>query len=66
MKGAQVRLVLAQQCDDFGQVGGLGVPEAVGQAGGGDIDAVEHVADIVQDARRHFRHAGLTRRLTEL
>ena len=49
-EGAQVGLVLAQQRDDFGQVGGLGLPEAVGHAGGGDIDAVEHVADVVQDA----------------
>src|SRR5690606_4941298 len=41
------------------EVGGFGVAEAVGDEGGGDVDAVEHVADVVQDAGGDLGHAGL-------
>ena len=57
---AQVRFVLAHQSDNLRQVGSFGFPEFVGNIKRRDVDAVEHVADVVQDTGGHFGHSSLT------
>ena len=58
---AEVAVLLAQHGGGAAQIGELGLPQPVADEGGGDADAVEHVADVVQDAGGHFGHAGLAR-----
>ena len=50
------RLVLLQQLHQRGQLSDSRFAELVGDDGGGDIHAVQHVADVVEDAGRDFRH----------
>ena len=43
----------------FGQTGDLGEAQGVFEQVGGNVDAVEHVADVVQHAGSDLGHAGL-------
>ena len=43
-----------------------GFAEQVGYHRSRHVDAIEHIADVVEDAGRDFRHAGLSRNFDEL
>ena len=60
-KSAEIGGVFVHQCDNLGKVGDSGLLQIVGHEGGGDIDAVEHVADVVEHAGGHLSHARLAR-----
>ena len=55
-----------EQGHGLAQIGDIGFFGVVNQKSGGDIDAVEDVADVVQDAGGHFGHAGLAGGLQQL
>ena len=56
---SQVGWVFIEQIDHFGEAGGAGGADGIDDEIGGDVDAVEDVADVVQHAGGHFRHARL-------
>ena len=55
-KGSQVVGVFLQQGHDAGEIGGPGLLHALHDQAGGNVDAVEHVADVVEDVGGYFRH----------
>ena len=55
----QVSRMFAQECSDPCQPGALRFLDALGDDTRRNIDAVEHVADVVQDVRSHLGHARL-------
>jgi len=61
-ESGEVGLVLVEQRGDLGNIDGLGMAHVVADEGGRDIDAVEHVADVVEHTRGHIGHAGLAGR----
>ena len=58
--------MFAQERGGFGEVWRLRFAERFGDQPGGNIDAVEHVADVVQHAGRDLCHARATRRFEQL
>ena len=64
-KGRQIPLVLPQQRRRPGHARRLGVAHLLGHQGAGDVDAVEHVAHVVQHAGGHLRHARQARGLQQ-
>ena len=54
----QVRLMFPKQAGDPRQIGRFGLVHLIGNAGGGHVHTVEHVADVVRDAGGHLGHAG--------
>ena len=55
-----VVMFLQQRCH-LTETGDLGAPQIVGDDAGRDIDAVEHIADVVQDRGGDLGHAGIAR-----
>ncbi len=53
--------MLAQERSDPFQSGALRFPDALGDHARRNVDAVEHVADVVQDVRGDLGHARLPR-----
>jgi hypothetical protein len=57
---AEAAVLLAHHGGGAAQVDDFGAPQTVAHQGGGDAHAVEHIPDIVQHARGHVGHAGLS------
>ncbi len=51
-----------RQC---GEVGDTGLLNLVGDNGGRDVHAVQHIAHVMEDPGRYFGHAGLAGQLDE-
>ena len=58
-KGGKIGGMGVEEGDGPGKIGELGTADFVEQERAGDIDAVEDVADVVQDAGGDVSHAGL-------
>jgi len=58
--------MFAQHGADFGEAGRFGILEAVGDETGTDVDAVEHIADVVEHTGRDFSHTRLAGNFHEL
>src|SRR5436190_897858 len=56
----------SEKCRGLCQLRRLGATKPLHDEAGGNIYAVEHVTDIVQDAGRYFRHASETRSFEQL
>jgi len=56
-EGGQIILVFLEERGGLAQVGHAGLAHLFADDGGGDVDAIEDIADVVQDAAAHFRHA---------
>jgi len=65
-KRAEVSLMLVQQRHQPGEAGDLRLADLLGHERSRDIDAVQHIADVVQDAGRDLGHAGFARRFEQL
>ena len=59
-EAAQIGGVLLQQGGGFAHIGELGIFGLVGHERRREVDTVEHVANVMQDAGGDFGHAGLT------
>ena len=46
-----------QQGGDFGKIAQLGTLDILRDQSGGDVDAVEDIADVMEDVGGDFRHA---------
>ena len=62
----QIVLVLGHHLGGFTEVGNFGFLQSLRDKGGRDIQAVEHVADIMQHAAGYFGHAGLAAGIFQL
>ena len=60
-KPRQIGGVCVQQSADLSEPGALGFLDALREETRRDIDAVEHIADVVQYVGRHLGHAGVPR-----
>jgi len=58
--------VFPEQDHDSGETGGPGLLHALDDQAGGNVDAVEHVADVMQHVGGNFRHASLPRGVEQL
>src|SRR5579871_158179 len=59
--GDELGSLLLQQIRDAAEAVDLRLLDAIREQARGDVDAVQDVADVVQDIRGDFRHAGLAR-----
>ena len=65
-EAGEVGLVLLEEAAELDEAGHFRAAQLLADEGGGDVDAVEDVADVVEDAGGDLGHAGLARGIHQL